>query len=63
MNIRRILTKANPAVRSARVGNDGLTDAERSERANRYLNTAGSKTITPAERATLQAWRAKRAHA
>lgn len=37
----------------ASIGNDGLTDAERSERANRYMSTAGNRSMSDAERAAV----------
>ncbi len=38
------------------VGNDGLTDLERAEYAARYRAGAGSRRISAAEKAAIQAW-------
>lgn len=38
---------------SPAVGNDGLTDKERQERADRYMRTAGSRRVGPAAAAVI----------
>lgn len=38
---------------STAVGDDGLTDQERQERAERYMRTAGSRRVGPAAAAVI----------
>lgn len=45
---------------SEHVGDDGLTDAERAELAERYRLGAGRKTLTAAEKQALAAWLANK---
>lgn len=42
------------------VGNDGLTNEERSEMAAIYLATTGSQVLHPEEREAIAAWRSAR---
>lgn len=57
-----IPTLQRPSVtRAAEVGNDGLTNSERSALARKYRFGAGSRRISPSERAAIESARAKRA--